>query len=313
MSLIDEREALLIEPDYDGDIAETYARATYASITTQQNFAILELISFVQISGYNLPSWVVDFTVEQLPSEGRIHQFIERNVNWTKERRSVDDTVTVHEPSRSLHATGVLLDHICTVLNIPATNSLQLGGELAALLTPLLQDLFQDIVSRNGMLARDHQPIPSISPSLLLIDEDIGNIGTALTTAFVLWNEFTRFSGNHQGNQAKPFWKCSQDEKFRRNGRVDVYASFFMQYADFAGKGCTVFATFEGFVGMAPASIAIDDCIVLLHGSKLPLILRAEGQEYKFRGFAFVHGIMDCELVDAWKDEDIQEQEFSIC
>ena len=313
LSLIDEKEARLVEVNYKDTYAQTYAKATYACIIAQESFTILELITFIQSSDLVLPSWVVDFTKEQYPSEGRIHQFIHKNVSWTKEPRSVKHAVNTDLTMKVLNARGVRLDCVAAFVNIPATNSIQPGDKLAGVLAPFLQVVLDDLIPGSTIVACRRQSTPLIRPSLLLVHGRKDVVTTVLNTAFVLWNDITGFSGQSRGHEAGLFWDCDQVERQRRAHDVDFRVGWFMEYALFAGGGCTVFATTDGLIGLAPATIEVGDSIVLLHGSKLPLVLRPSKDEYNFRGFAYVHGILDGELIRAWQSQDIQEQEFRIC
>jgi hypothetical protein len=79
----------------------------------------------------------------------------------------------------------------------------------------------------------------------------------------------------------------------------------YMEYANFVSGDCQLFATAEGFIGLAPTTMREGNVIVLVHGSKFPMILRHHGDVCRFRGFAYVHGIWHNELDTLWKDRDV--------
>jgi hypothetical protein len=61
--------------------------------------------------------------------------------------------------------------------------------------------------------------------------------------------------------------------------------------------GPKFFTTAAGSFGLAPFNVTENSLIVLLHGSKLPVVLEEKaGGLYEFVGFAYAHGIMCDEL-----------------
>lgn len=59
------------------------------------------------------------------------------------------------------------------------------------------------------------------------------------------------------------------------------------------------------YVGVFPGSTESGDVVVVLLGSKLPFVLRPSGDGYLLVGPAYVHGIMDGELMTQFTDFDI--------
>ena len=61
-----------------------------------------------------------------------------------------------------------------------------------------------------------------------------------------------------------------------------------------------------------PADARIGDCIVIIQGCEIPFILRRKvdekGDYFRIVGCAYVHGVMDGELVDteSWQMQDIE-------
>ena len=65
----------------------------------------------------------------------------------------------------------------------------------------------------------------------------------------------------------------------------------------------------RGYLGVGPAAMSPGDLIAIILGSDTPFVLRTTEQgRYQIVGEAYVHGIMDGELM---KDSPIQE--FKIC
>ena len=60
-----------------------------------------------------------------------------------------------------------------------------------------------------------------------------------------------------------------------------------------------MFTTENGYIGSSSsASVAEGDVVCLLLGSKLPAILRPQGDKYQLISFAYVHGIMNGKFVE---------------
>jgi hypothetical protein len=70
------------------------------------------------------------------------------------------------------------------------------------------------------------------------------------------------------------------------------------------------FVTESGYMGRACMNVKEDDVIILLLGGEAPFVLRQDGDNYRFIGEAYVHGIMDGEaLIEARRLEN-PDQEF---
>ena len=73
------------------------------------------------------------------------------------------------------------------------------------------------------------------------------------------------------------------------------------------------FITEKGYVGVGPRCMKAGDKTCILFGGSTPYIIRPTSipDEYLYLGSAYVHGIMDGEVIDAWeKDKDSDNQEF---
>lgn len=64
-----------------------------------------------------------------------------------------------------------------------------------------------------------------------------------------------------------------------------------------------VFCTNEGLIGLGPQLISDNDFVCILHGSKVPCIMRKQGNDWKVIGLCFYEEGMHGEFVD-WKEAD---------
>jgi hypothetical protein len=114
---------------------------------------------------------------------------------------------------------------------------------------------------------------------------------------------------------------CSTFEAFAKLLKADVHAvyidgsadrgSAFEEFTslevnaftlnDFGTHNATahrrLFATKNGYLGLAAAGTEIGDSICIVGGSQTPMVLRAVDDEWLFVGQAYIHGIMDGEAV----------------
>ncbi|KIN03398.1 hypothetical protein OIDMADRAFT_117507 [Oidiodendron maius Zn] len=66
--------------------------------------------------------------------------------------------------------------------------------------------------------------------------------------------------------------------------------------------------TRERFVGLVPDAAAVGDKICLLHGGKVPFVIRQRGQMYRLIGECYIHGIMYGEAIT----DTLQEMTFQL-
>ncbi|RFN54181.1 hypothetical protein FIE12Z_1307 [Fusarium flagelliforme] len=73
------------------------------------------------------------------------------------------------------------------------------------------------------------------------------------------------------------------------------------------------FITEKSYVGVGPRCMKAGDKVCILFGGSTPYVIRPTSipDEYLYLGPAYVHGIMDGEVIDAWeKDKNSSDQEF---
>ena len=61
--------------------------------------------------------------------------------------------------------------------------------------------------------------------------------------------------------------------------------------------GRTFFTTEMGYMGLGPAQLTIGDHICVFYGGNIPVVLRQDEEEFVLLGQAYVHGIMDGEVM----------------
>ena len=72
------------------------------------------------------------------------------------------------------------------------------------------------------------------------------------------------------------------------------------------------FQTSKGFLGLGPQLMQAGDVVCMLFRERVPFILRPKDGYYRLVGECYVHGVMDGEVVQRWKDGKLTTQEFDI-
>jgi len=75
--------------------------------------------------------------------------------------------------------------------------------------------------------------------------------------------------------------------------------------------GRRVFITELGYFGLAPIASMVQDQVCVLMGSKVPRIIRGDGDIYRFVGECYVYGIMDGEVLQGLDVDDVGFLKFS--
>ncbi|KAK3983887.1 het-6-heterokaryon incompatibility protein, partial [Cladorrhinum sp. PSN332] len=66
-----------------------------------------------------------------------------------------------------------------------------------------------------------------------------------------------------------------------------------------------VFVTELGYIGLAPIASMLGDEVCVLMGSKVPHVIRRDGDIYRFVGECYVYGIMDGEVLQGIDVDDV--------
>ncbi|KAH7392687.1 heterokaryon incompatibility protein-domain-containing protein [Pyrenochaeta sp. MPI-SDFR-AT-0127] len=66
----------------------------------------------------------------------------------------------------------------------------------------------------------------------------------------------------------------------------------------------------NGLLGVGPDTTCAGDLVVVLFGGRVPFILRQHGNYYILLGECYIHGIMDGEAIDGWREGRLEEKDF---
>ncbi|KAK5170185.1 uncharacterized protein LTR77_004770 [Saxophila tyrrhenica] len=310
LSLIDPKEASMMPVDYRLSPVQVFARATYAAIVVQRTFAILELIGFKNTSVHRQSSWTVDFTSEQDSMDGQLHIYLKQGIDWSAERYSIHQCVSLSADARYLTVTGYTLSKIGSVLPLPNA-SLNASGDtavqFAAHLSSLLQSTFHHHYSTSAHIP-DARSV--LTKDNFLVGGSKTQILTIMNAALAIWEGLTNPS-----SQRTPYWQLSRNQKYaQETSAAGGEPGFVLSYAKFVSGGAMVFALSGGLIGVAPATVEPGDRVVLVIGSRLPVVLRrAAGGYWVFRGFVWVHGLVGGGFMEQIMRGRVGEERFLLC
>jgi hypothetical protein len=119
----------------------------------------------------------------------------------------------------------------------------------------------------------------------------------------------------HLWSQQQKAWPSKSK---RDNEKHDEHLDYFFYLCEQDTGDVNMFITSLGFIGFAPASVKEGDQIILSYCSAYPMILRPTGnfdagmESWTFPGFAWIHGIMEGELLEALHGKKLVEERFEV-
>lgn len=327
LGCMSEAEARLIQPDYAGSKAAAYATATWAAISSNQHLGIWRIASIRDRAIESLPTWAVNFAFQSdIPggvAMANIQMIPEcRPRPWTRAHSCTATSPAVSEDCKFLTLNCLRFDNVRLVQPLPKTFSSSSRKMEQSAVQHILSNLEQAVfalpnaspyrtASPRGSPCRRLEcqcPKSSIDWSLLKdttqwIPEVDGHsyIGgftnrRLLQTLYSHWSFCVtlRGVGDLQTVQVDPYNDPSRQHD---------------DYAELVGGRPDFFVTNAGFFGTAPYGIQPGDCVVLPHGSDAPVRLRRDPEDgmFEFRGFGYVQGIVQGELLELCQDPALEE------
>lgn len=300
---------LRIAPDYSKTKAQVFAEVAIALIE-KIGLEVLTWCNFIASPGEdcNLPSWAPDWSSRFSRPLGKFAR-----VSDFRFMTSGDSTARF----RFLY-TGKEFPILC-VSGIQVDNIIAVGQQLA-----------QFPVSDLTWLTNDQDPNYRLQLEWLSdiekLSKHCGNVyGSSQAVEDALWRtpiadlEFTSAGEYRRAGRMMQkgyllyrtgFFRAtmSQIELQRRSDDIGLTAKYWRPMV-YRSSGRRYFVSQQGYLGLGPSTISAGDIIAIILGLDTPLVLRAiDKDHYQILGEAYVHGIMDGELMD-----DSTVQEFKIC
>jgi hypothetical protein len=277
-------------PDYNKPVAQVFVETTQFAIQSDQSLGVLNFSGRpTNIEG--LPSWAADFG--QLP-----HGTIRSTADVAAARDST--------PFFWVDSNGCQITLMGRVIDIISTCGRTLDWEPQSATSRVVVsaraqiEAAWDTLQQWIYILRQHQQ-QNYNLNGEFFDEAFKRILFIDSARYRETAEVQRLycALRNQAQSPTAQWPYSGNPEFRSALEYVVTSS-----------GGKAFAVTEGKrLAMVPATARLDDVVVIFAGSKVPSILRQQGEAFLFVGSAYVHGAMDGEL---WTGDQSDMQEFTL-
>ncbi|KAI0968672.1 heterokaryon incompatibility protein-domain-containing protein [Xylaria arbuscula] len=319
-----------ITPDYNLSIEEVFRRFVVWEILNNRSLRVLGLNSDKSSKMNSLPSWTPDFTnlSERKPLLRR-----QKRVSFSAgENTAVEAHVS--EDGQILYVKGQIMDRVHTVAAYPQSLSRKIYipsspprreiGEQKKL--PWYRDLqvkekwLTEVLSIASAafdrLEVNRTPLLDFYTTTTKTPSDIQILGTSRRPKWeLLWRtltcnhtEFVDPVPNYYREWVVAYTDLVRsglraDEKFvqtwlPRAQHIESGIAYFSQGRRFTG-------TDGGLIGWVPEETIKGDEIVILYGSRVPIVVRGNGEgKYRLIGECYIHGLMDGQAINAQGKQD---------
>lgn len=331
-SLREEYASIGISPDYEIPVQELYKRFAYAMIKLKENLDILSVLGLCRTETPSLPSWVPDWQ----PSIA-IAPLLEYTRTGPKPFCASGGTKTLPELiQNTLVLRGFVYD---TVLHVSDEYKYLIQSDQSSISLMSLRSAIEPFISwamsfsalwaQYDLMALNHSPgtweqqldtywqtLVCTSKSGIKDDPEFvlqGMDEHEFVKIFKMWfygRVFTRLSFRYglSSPSLLIFPICILLDMILLAliswGTPSVYTSIF-SLLRIAGR--RVVRTRKGHLGLVVPGARVGDSIGIFQGGKTPLIMRATGVgTWKILGDGYIHGIMNGEVWDETKCEEIR-------
>ena len=330
------RAKLAIEPDYKLTTAECYTRAAAAVLSCRGNLDSLAVVSRDAAHGaMGLPSWVHDWggcgrkrgrqiPLGSLRPDGESASERPPKLRPFAASRCPGFTVRLKDPN-TLALSGLITDKLATVadtLRLPAQGSepnrtltLVQSLKLSKDLFYGLGQVFETLVGWEK-IALAEETYPTGEDPLRVFAETLGASQMpegeeSMFAGFQSWRRLLRGPKKLAHVRAFGLHKlrglyvlAMAFAGIKMNGGAEQSWAF-VSATDIT-LGRRLARTEKGFIALVPELSQPGDCVALLRGGKLPLMVRARGSQWEMIGCAYVHGIM---FGEAWDESACEDME----
>ena len=293
-------------PDYGQRACEIFASATFAAICSEKTLLIWQCMYPGECSIAGVPSWAIDFA-----AAGSRRDFDFLDLMQTVLSLNFSENVSMHASPQSVSLSqdvmcltvyGRLLDRVDA---LECARQDQRYSNLRYMPLPIQSGLWHAFRSNPiRTLSAGRFDASKVVPSNPYVETepaiDRGELESFVCQSFEAWNQIVH----------PPFEIAS----------INLSMQLLSDYMMFVAKAFAIISTAGGFLGYALDTVRKDDMVVLLHGSGLPVILRAQEDRWTFQGFAFIHSVVDVtkdtnsvhyRTFDYWwKRQDLTDRDF---
>ena len=278
--------AKLLEPDYSKSVAEVYQDSVEAALV---NFNTTDVLLYVQ--GTETPSWVPRWDIPML---FRNPFRFGKPLPW----RPAGDTSPIWSIDKKLSILSLSGFVVGPIKFVETYNESYFGNAMTESDEgrETLKQVWQRILET---MRRSHLHVPfsadeltaaATSFSFGLNEKSNPSNEDLLLQRFVA---YLRIALDEETYNTYVPADVSEDSK-NADGRL-----FGKPVWDFNYPESSFFVTEDKFIGCSISLTRPGDVIYVARGSTYPLVLRPDGEEFRIRGFAYVHGLMHAEKKDS--------------
>jgi hypothetical protein len=268
--------------DYTAKVEEVYISVAQELIRSTRS---LELLGAVDSNDFLhapekavLPSWVPDWRGLSWPYPEKFNFQACRDFVTLRHTESI---------STSLKVEGRIVDHVYQVESLSDVRSLTKSDEDLHAAQAFLQDIPHRIY--HG-IPETNYTLPKLFNALI--------VRTILAGHYMMCGDFLK---RIDWTDEQSIWKLLNGERGAQHGGLDERRVWFQ-----VTRMCdhrTILALEAHTMALGPPNTEPGDVVCILHGSKLPIILRRQGERWRFIGQCYVDGIMFGEAVTWAEDE----------
>jgi len=282
---------LAIKVDYRKDWRQVFTGFAIA-LFNKEGPKVFDLccVSESKVVDPELPSWVPDLNVSDRFALNQV------NTQWrfcaSGDSKAVFGFIPGSELFPDLSISGILVDTLLATSTVNFISEQSIPDRLAKLeeLSLNCGDKYKSLQYRDSAVWRVSVVDHIVDPKSNVVLKTFEYIRAPSNEAIEKIYNYIRAGGDLQMKV--------DNEEAHRDADVDYkLVSAYVGVLDIMTER-KYFVSASGYLGMGPSGATSGDFIVLMFGCKMPYILRPIGGKYRFIGDAYVHGIMDGELID---------------
>lgn len=290
--------------DYNKDIVDVYVEAAVATVKDRKGLALLRhVLESTQQQGEvagSLPSWVPDW---RRPWDAGEHpQSLHLDFRAARDKRYdcglMHDSDNGRAPSRVLRARGFEVGSVAGFT--------QCFGDRNGMYRDEVWQLIKEALALQASLnldLTDEQQDAVVAVTLCAEEDRLHNRNLASCAP-----GFDAFRQLTEQDMDIP----SMREITDTSSELQLRATQFWVTLNNVCSLRRFFVTSGGHSGIGPRSMQEDDAVVILHGLRVPALLRKVQDKYIFVGLAYVYGIMDGEALDKHESSGEPDTVFEI-
>ena len=281
----DWQELPALVPDYSNDAATTFTQTTLSNLLRAGSLSVLAgdleaVLNRKRLEG--LPSWVMDWSLPCLPTE------IERvgSLHLYNASDKLEGAFLYHPENHVLEVDALYIDHVSTVGEV--SRHTQINDTCAVIRTwKLLTKLFEPV----DKIYPTGEPCEDVFWRTLI--GDLIYTGAASNAHGTKGSYRRATSDDHDAYEAWRMWsRCISRDTIDRTAPFNLDES--ISGIHHALKTVTAsrrfFLTSTGYMGIGPRTTVEGDRVYVFKGSKVPFIVRGDGQMGDSDGVSSAHG-----------------------